>query len=48
MRYHKPVGYDPEELKWEAEEKKFNRLLIVVSVLVGIFFIGSFIYAFLH
>ena len=41
MRYHPPVEYDPEELKWEAEEKKFNRFLIIISVAVCLFFIFS-------
>lgn len=48
MRYHPPVGYDPEELKWEAEEKKFNRFLVIISIAVGLFFIGSLLYAYFH
>lgn len=48
MRYHPPVGYDPEELEWIRQQKRFNRLITVVSILVFGFAIGAFIYAFIH
>ena len=45
MRYHPPVGYDPEEEKYIREEKRFNRLITVVSIIVFAFAIFAFCYA---
>ncbi len=45
MRYHPPVGYDPEEEKFIREEKRFNRLITIISIIVFAFAIFAFCYA---
>lgn len=45
MRYHPPVGFDPEEEKYIREEKKFNIIITVISIVVLAFVIFAFCYA---
>jgi hypothetical protein len=49
MKYHHPpVGYDPEELEWIREQKRFNRFITIISILIFSFAIGAFFYAVFH
>lgn len=45
MRYHPPVGFDPEEEKYIREEKRFNRLITIISIIVFSFVLVAFYYA---